>query len=148
MAFSNVTGRYYQTDSDDFPKEIWEVENWGEAEWAEQVLAELAFSKAINVQYFPECHAHCGSVAGYQVRRATNGLVLVPSDGDEDIFVAVQVERPKSQARVLGWLRGSEGKLSQFYQKNCWVVPQEALHDMEKLPAKEALRAMPLIQEP
>ena len=61
--------------------------------------------------------------------------------------MAVKVERAKRGARVLGWLRGSEGKLSQFYQKNCWVIPPEALHDMEKLPGKERLRAMPPFQE-
>ena len=32
-------------------KEIWEVENWGPDEWAEQVLAEMAFAKVMNVQY-------------------------------------------------------------------------------------------------
>lgn len=48
----------------------------------------------------------------------------------------------EGRAFVLGWLRGSEGKLPQFYQKNCWVIPPEALHDMEKLPGKERLRAM------
>jgi hypothetical protein len=131
----------------DKSKEIWEVENWGEDEWAEQVLAEVAFSKAINVQYFPECNKLCGSVAGYRVRRAPNGLVLVPSDNDEDIFVAVRVETTKRGACVVGWLRGSEGKLSQFYQKNCWVIPQQALHDMEELPGKERLRSMPPFQE-
>jgi sugar (pentulose or hexulose) kinase len=31
--------------------EIWEVENWGDDEWAEQVLAELAFAMALNVQH-------------------------------------------------------------------------------------------------
>src|SRR5262249_1210200 len=135
-----VKGVAPQTDK---TKEIWEVENWGEDEWVEQVLAEIAFARATNVQYFPECHAHCGTVAGYRVRRAPNGLVLVPSDNDEDIFVAVMVERTKAQACVLGWFRGSEGKLPQFYQKNRWVIPPEALHDMEKVPGKERLRAMP-----
>ena len=77
------------------------------------------------------------------MRRAPNGLVLIPSDSDEDIFIAVRVERTKRRAFVLGWLRGSEGKLPQFYQKNCWVIPPEALHDMEKLPGKERLRAIP-----
>jgi hypothetical protein len=48
---------------------------------------------------------------------------------------------------MLGWLRGSEGKVSQFYQKNCWIVPPEALHDMEELPGKEGLQAMPPFQE-
>ncbi len=124
-------------------KEIWQVENWGESEWTEQILAELVFAKAMNVQYFPELDNR--SVAGYQVRRAPNGLVLVPSDNDDDIFVAV--ETTKTEARVLGWLRGSEGKLSQFYQKNCWVIPPEALHDMEELPGQERLRAMPRYQE-
>jgi hypothetical protein len=104
-------------------------------------------TKAINVQYFPECNAHCGSVAGYRVRRAPNGLVLVPSDSNEEIFVAVRVWKTKREARLLGWLRGSEGKISQFYQKNCWVIPPEALHDMEELPGKEELRAMPPFQE-
>jgi hypothetical protein len=116
-------------------------------EWAEQVLAEIAFSQVINVQHVPDSKKLCGSVAGYRVRRAPNGLVLVPSDDDEDIFVAVKVEKTKGVACILGWLRGSEGKLSQFYQKNCWVIPAEALHDMEELPGKEGLRAMPPFQE-
>jgi hypothetical protein len=128
-------------------KEIWEVENWGQDEWIEQVFAEILFSKTMNVQYFPDRKRLCGSVAGYRVRRAPNGLVLVPPDNDEDIFVAVRVERTKRGGCVLGWLRGSEGKLSKFYQKNCWVIPPEALHDMEKLPGKEGLRAMPPFQE-
>ncbi|HEX3502375.1 MAG TPA: hypothetical protein VHU22_03160, partial [Xanthobacteraceae bacterium] len=128
-------------------KEIWEVENWGEDEWAEQALAEVAFSKVMNVQYFPQPDNLRGSVAGYRVRRAPNGLVLVPSDSDDDIFVAVKVEKTKRGARVLGWLRGSEGKVSQFCQKNCWVIPAEALHDMEELPSKEGLRSMPPFQE-
>jgi hypothetical protein len=148
MAFSNVTGRYYQTDSDDFPKEIWEIENWGKDEWAEQTLAEIAFSKFINVQYSTAPDDLYGSVAGYRVRRSLNGLALVPSDRNKDIFVAVRVKRTKRAARVLGWLRGSEGKLSQFYQKNCWVIPPETLHDMEQLPGKDRFRAMPPYQEP
>ena len=131
----------------DTNKEIWEVENWGEDEWTEQLLAEVAFSKAVDIQYFPDSNNRRGSVAGYRVRRAPNDLVLVPSDSDEDIFVAVRVETTKRGARVLGWLRGSEGKLSKFYQKNCWVIPPEALHDMDELPGKEGLRAMPPFQE-
>ena len=74
--------------------------------------------------------------------------MLVPSDNDEDIFVAVRAETTKMEARVLGWLRGSEGKVSQFYQKDCWVIPPEALLDMEELPGKEGLKAMPPFQEP
>jgi hypothetical protein len=128
-------------------KKIWEVENWGTEEWAEQAVAEIAFAKIMNVQYFPAPDDLSGSVAGYRVRRAPNRLVLVASDSDEDIFVAVRVERAKRRARVLGWLRGSEGKLSRFYQKNCWVIPPEALHDVEKLPGKEALQAMPPFQK-
>jgi hypothetical protein len=73
--------------------------------------------------------------------------VLIPSDSDEDIFVAVRVERAKEWAVVQGLLRGSEGKLPQFYQKNCWIIPPEALHDMEELPGKERLRAMPQYQD-
>jgi hypothetical protein len=111
--------------------EIWEVENWGDNEWAEQTLAEIAFAKSMNLEYVPDTDNLSGSVAGYRVRRTTDSLVLVPSDGDEDIFVAVKVERAKRQARVLGWLRGSEGKLSQFYQKNCWIIPLEALRKSE-----------------
>src|SRR6516165_416638 len=115
----------------DKSQEIWEVEDWGDDEWAEQALAVMAFSKAMNVQYFPDCNRCDGSVAGYRVRRAPNGLVLLPSDSDEDIFVAVRVQKTKRRACVLGWLRASEGKLPQFYQKNCWIVPRAALHDME-----------------
>jgi Api92-like protein with ferredoxin domain len=130
-------------------KEIWQLQNWGDDEFAEQVMAELSFAKAMNVQYVPEHHKPEGNVAGYRVRRAPNGmvLVLVPSDSDEDIFVAVRVERTKGRACVLGWLRGSEGKLPQFHQKNCWVIPPEVLHDMEKLPGMDRLRAMPPWQE-
>jgi hypothetical protein len=126
-------------------EEIWEVENWGEDEWTEQVLAEFAFCKAMNVQFFPDSDNRRG--ADYRMRRAPSGLVLVPSDNDEDIFVAVKVEKAKGFACVEGWLRRSEGKLSKFYQKNCWVIPLEALHDMEELPGKEGLRAMAPFQE-
>ena len=140
-----VKGVAPQTDK---IKEIWQVEDWGKDEWTEQALAEVAFSKFMNVQYSPEPDNLCGSVAGYRVRRAPNGLVLVPSDSDDDIFVAVRVEPTKTAARVLGWLLGSEGKLSQFYQENCWVIPPEALRDMEELLGKEGLQAMPPFQEP
>lgn len=129
-------------------QEIWEAENWGEDEWAEQALAEVAFAKAMNVQYVPERDNLYGNVAGYRVRRAPNGLVLLASDSDEDIFVAVMVETTKARACILGWLRASEGRLPQFYQKNRWVVPPEALHEMETLPGKERLRATPPFQEP
>ena len=130
-------------------EEIWEVENWGPDEWAEQVLAEMVFAKVMNVQYVSDRSNLKKVVAGYRVRRAPNGLVLVPSDNDEDIFVAVRVERTKGGAYVLGWLRGSEGKLSQFYQKNRWVIPPEALHhDLEELPGKERLRVMPQYKSP
>jgi hypothetical protein len=128
-------------------KKIWEVENWGEDEWIEQALAEVAFAKIMNVQYFPDSETDRGRVAGYRVCRAPNGLVLVASDSDEDIFVAVKVGPTKREARVLGWLRGSEGKLSKFYRKNCWIIPPEALHNMEELPGKEGLRAMPPYQD-
>jgi hypothetical protein len=67
---------------------------------------------------------------------------LVASDTDEDIFVGVKVEKEKQRAGILGWLRGSEGKIPRFYQKNCWVIPAEALHDMEELPDKERFRAV------
>jgi hypothetical protein len=133
-------------------QEIWEVENWGTEEWVEQFLAEIAFCKGMNVQ-FPDSEGlvardRRGSIAGYRVRRAPNGLVLVASDNDDDIFVAVRMGTTEREQDVLGWLRGSEGKLSRFYQKNCWVVPPEALHDLEKLPGKERLRAMPSYQGP
>jgi hypothetical protein len=128
-------------------KKIWEVEDWGADEWAEQFLAEIAFSMAMNVQYLFDGNKLDRSVAGYQVRRAPNGLVLVPSDNDEDIFVAVKHERTEEVAYFLGWLRGSEGKLPQFYQKNRWVIPPEALHHLEELPGEERLQAMPPFQE-
>jgi hypothetical protein len=129
-------------------KEIWKVENWGRDEWIEQAFAEIGFASVMNVQYSRDPSDLRGRVAGYRVRRAPNGLVLVASDSDEDIFVAVWVERTTGKFCVLGWLCGSEGKVSKFYQKNCcWVIPPEALHDMEKLPGKEGLRAMPPFQE-
>jgi hypothetical protein len=92
-------------------KEIWEVEEWGRDEWAEQALAEIAFAKAVNIQYVPKHENLEGNVAGYRVRRASNGLALVPSDSDEDIFVGVAVDKDMRRAAILGWMRGSEGKL-------------------------------------
>src|SRR5262249_57699591 len=76
-------------------QEIWEVENWGDDEWAEQTLAEMVFAKAMNIRYEPDRRNLKGVVAGYRVRRAPNGLALLPSDSDEDIFVAVSVEKTK-----------------------------------------------------
>src|SRR5262249_7402911 len=66
-------------------KEIWELEDWGSHEWAEQALAELVFAKAMNVQYVFDRNNLHGNVAGYRIRRAPSGLVLVPSDDGEDI---------------------------------------------------------------
>lgn len=127
----------------DKPKEIWEFQNWGNDEWVNQATAELVFAQVMNFQYVLDDTNLNGIVAGYRVRCARNGLVLIPSDRDEDIFVAVRVERAKKRAAVQGWLRGSEGKLPQFYQKNYWVIPPEALHPMETLPGQERLLAMP-----
>src|SRR5262249_22646836 len=84
-------------------KEIWQVEEWGADEWFEQALAELAFAEAMNVQYVPTSKNLHGDVAGYRVRRAPNGLALVPSDNDEDIFVGVRVDKNKRAAQILGW---------------------------------------------
>jgi len=97
----------------------------------------MAFSIAMNIQYIPDHNNLHGNVAGYRVRRAQNDLVLLPSDSDEDIFVAMKVEKINRRACVLGWLRASEGKLPQFYQKNRWVIPAEALHDMKELPRQQ-----------
>jgi hypothetical protein len=128
---------------------IHELQNWGPDEWTEQTMAEMGFAKAMNVHHLPSPDQLDGNVAGYRVRRAPNGLVLVNSDSPDDIFVAVKVvENDGSACGVVGWLRGSEGKLPQFYQKNCWVVPLEVLHDMEELPGKELLGAMPPYKEP
>jgi hypothetical protein len=124
----------------DKPNEIWKVQNWGEDEWVNQATAELIFAQAMNVQHVLDPTHLDGIVAGYRVRCAPDGLVLIPSDSDEDIFVAVRIikELGGVLGEVLGWLRGSEGKLPQFYQKNYWVIPPEALHhDMEELPGKE-----------
>ena len=90
-------------------EEIWEVENWGLDEWAEQVLAEMAFAKVMNVQYVCDKSKLKKVVAGYRVRRAPNGLVLVPSDNDEDIFVAVRAETTKERGLrpgLVAWIGG------------------------------------------
>jgi hypothetical protein len=128
-----VTGTVLRADK---KEEIWEFEDWGPDEWFEQAAAEMALAMATNVQYDPERSKLDGNVAGYRVRRAPRGLVLIPSDPDEEIFVAVKLVKSKKQAQILGWLRGSEGKVPQFYQQNCWIIPAEALHHIEKLPGK------------
>jgi hypothetical protein len=128
-----VTGTVLRPDN---KREIWDIEEWGPDEWFEQAAAEMAFAMAMNVQYDPERSKLDGNVAGYRVRRAPRGLVLVPSDSDEEIFVAVKLVKSKKQAQILGWLRGSEGKIPQFYQQNCWIIPAEALHHIEELPGK------------
>ncbi len=126
-----VTGTMRRRD-----KEVWEVEEWGQDEWVEQAAAEMAFARAMNVQHDLARSNLDGNVAAYRVRRAQNGLVLAPADCDEEIFVGVKVDAKKKQALVLGWLRGSEGKIPQFYQQNRWIIPAEALHDIEELPDK------------
>src|SRR5262249_22420251 len=90
--------------------------------------------------------------AGYRVRRVSDNLVLAPSDSDDDIIVAVRVEDVSVAAtvsvNVLGWLRGSDGKLPQFYHRDRWIVPLEALRDLAEIPGKEKLEAMSPYQEP
>jgi hypothetical protein len=123
--------------------EIWEVESWDAAEFAEQAMAEMAFAQFLNVQHVLDGKDLSGNVAGYRVRRAPDGLVLIHSDNDDDIFVAVRVVKQSADdgggasCCIEGWLRGSEGKRSQFFQKgwkNCWVVPFDALHRTSELP--------------
>jgi hypothetical protein len=78
----------------------------------------VAFAMAMNVEHNLERNNLNGKIAGYRVRRAQNGLVLVPADGDEEIFVGVKWNKNKEMAEVLGWLRGSEGKTAAFYHNN------------------------------
>jgi hypothetical protein len=66
-------------------------------EWIGQGLAEMDFCRAVNIQCVPDDTRHFGNIAGYRVRRAPNGLVLVPSDNDEDISVATGVEGPNER---------------------------------------------------
>jgi len=133
----------------DKPKEIWEFQNWGRDEWVNQARAELVFAQVMNVQHVLDPAHLNGIVAGYRVRCAPDGLVLIPSDSDEDIFVAVRIIKELGEVlgEVLGWLRGSDGKLPQFYQKNCWIIPPEALHPMETLPGTDRLLTMPEYQD-
>ena len=128
-------------------EEVWQMEDWGDAEWTEQAAAEFMFAKVIDVQHDFEANQLDGNVAGYRVRRAPDGLVLVPADNDEDIYVAVQVDAAARCGCIRGWLRGSEGKVPQYYQNGRWVIPAEALHDLEDLPGKERLQMMPPFQE-
>jgi hypothetical protein len=74
--------------------------------------------------------------------------VLVPVDNADDIYVAVTVNMAEHSGLIMGWLRGSEGKLPQFYRKGRWVIPPEALHDMDELPGKEKLKTMPPYSAP
>ena len=128
-------------------EEIWQLEDWAENEWAEQGAAELTFAIAMDVQHELDANQHDGNVAGYRVRRAPVGLVLVPADNDDDVYVGVQVDAAARGGRIRGWLRGSEGKVPQYYRNGRWIIPLEALHDMEDLPGKERLQAMPPFQE-
>jgi hypothetical protein len=124
-------------------QKIWQLEDWGPDEWKEQTRAEMAFAIAMDIEFTLDTTELDGRVADFRVRRAPNGLILVPADSDDDIFVAVKVDVPKAVCVLLGWLRGREGKVPQFYRGNRWVVQQDALHDMEDLPNRERLRSMP-----
>jgi hypothetical protein len=112
-----VIGTVLRTDK---KKGIWEVEEWGPDEWVEQAVAEIAFAKAINVQYAPERNNIDGNVAGYRVRRAQDGLVLVPSDGDEEILVGVKVEKNKKGG--LG-----PGLVARIGREDSALLPEELL---------------------
>ena len=90
-------------------EEIWELENWDKDEWFEQTASEMVFAIGMNIQHVPEVDNPDGNVAGYRVRRAPNGLVLVPADNDDDVYVAVTVDRDTRSGCIIGWLRGSEG---------------------------------------
>ena len=121
-----VTGTVLRADK---KEEIWEIEEWGPDEWVEQTAAEMAFAMAMNVQYAPERNNLDGIVAGYRVRRAQKGLVLVPSDSDEEIFVAVRVVQNKKKPR--SWVGCADRKgrfrpstrriVGSFPQKRCIV---------------------------
>ena len=130
-------------------EQIWQLENWAENEWTEQSAAEFMFAEVMNVQCNDDANQLDGNVAGYCVRRAPDGLVLVPADSDEDFYVAVKVANDGGRISgiIRGWLRGSEGKVPQYYQNGRWVIPAEALHKIKDLPGKERLRGMPPFEE-
>jgi hypothetical protein len=77
----------------------------------EQALVEIAFAQVLNIQYKPDGSNLKGIVAGYRVRRAPNGLVLLASDSDEDIFVAVRAGNERMVLRA-GLVARSGGEAS------------------------------------
>jgi hypothetical protein len=114
---------------------IWQLQNWEHKEFAEQACAEIAFAKAMGVprglRDFPDHKVLDGQViAGYRVRRAPDGLVIIPSDDDNEKIVAVLADIENKRATVLGWITAREAKHPKYHRLDgfeYWIVPPEDL---------------------
>lgn len=110
------------------PKDLWSTDIQG-------ALAECVLAKAIDRYWRPlvrEPQTLEGDVGREQVRSTsrTNGcLILHPPDPDDARFWLVVGDVPTF--RVIGWIRGVDGKQPEYWQQGdgrpAFFVPQDAL---------------------
>lgn len=110
-------------------------------------VGEFVASLAFGVPWRGPGKFRGDDIPGFQVRasRRSNGdLILHKTDGDDDRFVLVTGQT--LQWKVVGWIKGRDGKQERFWNdpvggRPAYFVPQSELRPIEELiePAKAAL---------
>lgn len=112
------------------------------------MITEFAVAKHYNRFYSPKAHqldTKTGDLKDLQVKgiaRADLSLIVRENDLPDFKFVLGLVNFADRTVELLGWLRGVEAKVPQFWRekdrskgihRSAYFVPQENLHPMESL---------------
>lgn len=107
----------------------------------EGACGEIAVAKVLNVFWNGSINTYkqLGDVSGLEVRTRSDlnyDLIIRDGDNSEAIYVLVVGRCPTY--RVIGWLRGGDGKKAEYRQTygdrpGAYFVPQSALRPIEEL---------------
>lgn len=110
----------------------------------EGAAGEMAFAKAVGLYWNGSVNTFKreGDVVGYEVRtrsRHNYELIIRPNDPDDRIYVLVTGRSP--DFRVVGWIRGRDGKRPEWLRTYgnrpaAHFVPHGALKPLEALPIR------------
>jgi len=95
--------------------------------------AECAFAKYLGAFWEMSVNTYKQhDVAGYQVRgtiRRDGRLIVRPNDNDDHEFVLV-ITADAPRYRIVGTFKCGDAKVSEFWDGDCWWVPQDRLGDL------------------
>jgi hypothetical protein len=95
----------------------------------EGACAELAFCKWRGVYWTGVSQLRARDGGDFEVRytihEGTGGLIIYEHDSDDGVFVLIDGHAPRF--RLVGWLRGRDGKRDEYKTAFGFLVPRERL---------------------